>query len=103
VRLPRGVGHVQAGERPAVIVQHERHAPLLPTLLIIPFTSQLRTTRFPGTRIVHPDGKNGLQVPSDALGFQLTVLDRRHVLHRLGELDAFTLGEILLLYDEVTH
>ncbi len=35
--LPRG-GHAQAGRRPAIIVQADAHAALLPTVLLIPLT-----------------------------------------------------------------
>src|SRR5262249_48209414 len=70
VRMPAVPGHTQAGERSAIIVQDESFNLLLPTVLIVPFTSTQRTTRFPGTLLVQPDQQNGLIMPSVALVFQ---------------------------------
>ncbi len=92
--LPPVPGHTQTGERPAVIVQNEPFLTALPTALIVPFTSRRAAGRFPGTLLVSPDGRNGLQGPSVALVFQLYVLDKRHLLYQLGELDAVTLDQI---------
>ena len=97
VRLPSVPGHTQAGERPAVIVQNEPFLSSLPTVQIVPFTSQLAASRFPGTLLVQPDAQNGLTLPSVALAFQLSAQDKRNFLHRLGALDAGTLDQILAL------
>jgi mRNA interferase MazF len=87
VRLPTTGGHVQAGERPAVLIQNDLLGARLPTVLIVPFTSSLRIAQYPGAVLIKPDGQNGLTVPSVALVFQAQVLDRRDCLHRLGILD----------------
>src|SRR5204862_6035982 len=87
-RLPGGGGHAQAGERPAVIIQADSFNNTLPTTLVIPFTSNLRTARFPGTFTVQPDGQNGLSLPSVAMVFQTRVVDQRDCLDKLGELDS---------------
>ena len=39
VRLPPASGRTQSGDRPAIIVQNDRHA-ALPTVLIVPLTGQ---------------------------------------------------------------
>ncbi len=101
VRLPFTGGHVQAGLRPAVIVQHGHCTARLTTVLIVPFTSQLTATKYPGTLLVPPDGQNGLTVPSVALGFQLSALDQRDALQRLGVLDPQTLDQILAASDQL--
>jgi len=88
VDIPFTPGHGQAGERPAVIVQDDPFIATLPTVLIVPFTGSRSATRFPGTVLVHPDGQNGLTVPSVALVFQMRALDR------LGELTPTQLDEI---------
>ena len=95
VRFPSVPGRTQAGERPAVIVHNEPSLTSLPTVLVVPFTSQLAAARFAGTLIIQPDGVNGLSLPSVALAFQLGAQDKRNVLHRLGELDPGTLDAIL--------
>jgi mRNA-degrading endonuclease toxin of MazEF toxin-antitoxin module len=56
VDIPFAPGHMQAGERPAVIVQDDRFIVTLPTVLIVPFTGSRGATRFPGTVPVQPDG-----------------------------------------------
>ncbi len=90
VRLPFVPGHTQAGIRPAVIVQEDQATTSLPTVLIVPFTGTQATLRFPGTLAVQPDGQNGLTVPSVALVFQLTAIDKANCLQPLGVLDPAT-------------
>ena len=102
VRMPAVPGHTQAGERPAIIVQDATFNASLPTVLIVPFTSTQRTTRFPGTLLVQPDQQNGLTIPSVALVFQLSALDRQNCLVHLGELDPATLDQIFDLLDQLT-
>jgi len=52
--------------------------------------------------VIQPDGTNGLTVPSVALVFQLTAVDRRDCLQLPGVLDAQTLSQILDLLDRLT-
>ncbi len=102
VDIPFAPGHAQAGVRPAVIVQDDAFLGILPTVLIVPFTSSPRATRFPGTVLVQPDGQNGLSVPSIALVFQTRVLDQRYCLQRLGLLDPTTLDQVFAELDKLT-
>jgi mRNA interferase MazF len=103
VRIPFAPGHAQAGERPALIVQHDSHIATLPTVLIVPFTGTLAATRFPATLLIQPDGQNGLTAPSVALAFQLRALDKGSFLSRLGTVDANTLIQVLDLIDQLTR
>ena len=102
VRLPAVPGHTQAGTRPAVIVQEDQSTALLPTVLVIPFTGTLAALRFPGTLRVAPDAQNGLTVPSVALVFQLTTIDKTSCLQRLGVLDPATLDQNYTELDKLT-
>lgn len=102
VQLPSVPGHTQAGIRPAVIVQEDRATASLPTVLIVPFTSTKATTRFPGTVLIQPDPQNGLTMPSVALVFQLTAIDRSNCLQLLGMLDPMTLDQIFAELDKLT-
>jgi mRNA interferase MazF len=102
VRLPLGTGHTQAGERPAVIVQDDLFNASLPTVLIVPFTSAQAATRFAGTLVVQPDGQNGLTTPSVALVFQLSAVDKRGCVKRLGVLDPSTLDLVFAALDQLT-
>ena len=92
----------QAGIRPAVILQEDQATAALPTVLIVPFTSSQATLRFPGTLSVQPDGQNGLTVPSVALVFQLTTIDKANCLQALGVLDPVTLDQIFAELDKLT-
>jgi mRNA interferase MazF len=102
VSLPSVPGHTQAGRRPAIIIQDDQYSASLPTLLVVPFTGTLAAARFPGTLLVQPDIQNGLAVPSVALIFQLTALDRRNCLQRMGALDTATLDQVFALLDKLT-
>ena len=82
VELPARGGHAQAGRRPAIIAQ----APAaLPTVMIVPLTSQLDALRFPGTVLVEASQQNGLRYNSAALVFQLTAVDKRYISEQLGK------------------
>ena len=102
VDLPKLPGHVQAGIRPAVVVQDNQVGGSLPTTLLVPFTSRLTTTRFAGTLVVKPDGVNGLTVPSVALAFRLRAVDRNNFIQPMGVLDARTLDQILDLIERLS-
>jgi mRNA interferase MazF len=101
VHFPFGAGQAQAGNRPAVVIQNDRALAVLPTALIVPFTSRARTLRFPGTVLIGPDGRNGLTAPSVSLTFQTTVLDRRFFINRLGELDPHDLDQVVAALEQI--
>jgi mRNA interferase MazF len=84
--LPDRKGTEQRGRRPVVIWQ-DTDAFSLPTALIIPFTTQRDTLRFPGTVLIQPSAANGLSAPSVALVFQLGASDTRRVRERIGHLE----------------
>jgi mRNA interferase MazF len=83
-------------------VQEDQATVSLPTVLVVPFTGTQAATRFPGTVAVQPDAQNGLTVPSVALVFQLTAIDRRNCLQPLGVLDPVTLDQIFAALDKLT-
>jgi mRNA-degrading endonuclease toxin of MazEF toxin-antitoxin module len=91
VEMPARGGHAQAGRRPAIIIQQ---TDTLPTVLLIPLTSQQDALRFAGTVLVEPDGRNGLRQPSVALVFQLTAVDKKFINARLGMVSTTILKEI---------
>lgn len=101
-RLPFGGGHTQAGERPAIIIQDDAFTASLPTVLIVPLTGTQAASRFAGTLLVQPDNENGLTTPSVALVFQLSALDKRNLLRRIGTLDQNTVDQVFALLDPLT-
>ncbi len=103
VVLPGGAGHVQAGRRPAIVVQGALATGRLPTVLLVPLTTQLDALRFPGTVLIEPDGTNGLRRASVALVFQLSALDQRFVGHEMGVVAGETMDAIWAAFDELTE
>src|SRR5262245_8786515 len=101
VDFPAGAGRAQAGRRPAIVVQGSTASGKLPTVLVIPFTSQQDALRFPGTVLIEPDNRNGLRQPSVALVFQLTVLDKRFLAAKLGSISKTNLHSLWDALDEV--
>ena len=91
-RLDMGVtdGHEQAGIRPAVII-----ADVVGTVVtIIPCTSNLDALRFPFTVRINPDSKNGLNMDSIAITFQLRAIDKKRLKNKIGILESKELKEI---------
>lgn len=69
---------------------------------MVPLTTQLDALRFPGTVLVDADRSNGLRRPSVALVFQLTVVDRRFLGSRMGQVSGAVLGSIWDALDRLT-
>ena len=92
----------QAGRRPAIVAQDAAATSRLPTILLIPMTTQLAALRFPGTVPVDADAENGLQRASVALVFQRTVLDQRLIQSRLGRISDAVLQAVWAALDELT-
>jgi mRNA interferase MazF len=80
-----GVGREQTGRRPAIAVQDELAD--LPTVLVLPLTSQLEALRFPFTLPIEPSVANGLSMRSVVLLFQMQVIDKRRVVRVIGKLE----------------
>ncbi|MEP7337506.1 MAG: type II toxin-antitoxin system PemK/MazF family toxin [Acidobacteriota bacterium] len=99
IEFPARGGHAQAGRRPAIIAQQTS---TLPTVLVIPLTSQQDALRFPGTVLVEANKENGLRHDSVALVFQLTVVDKRHIADRLGQASAQVMDQIWDALDSLT-
>ncbi len=98
VEIPSSEGHEQAGARPAVIVQARQFENQLPTVLIVPLTSQLMAQSFPGTFVIQPDLQNGLTMISVALVFQLRAIDKRRLKRQIGQLSN---SDLALLHPRV--
>ena len=85
--FPSGGGRVQAGRRPSVVLQNDEASARLPTVLLVPMTSQLDALRFPGTVAIDRSPENGLRKTSVAMLFQLKATDIRDVDTTLGHLN----------------
>jgi mRNA interferase MazF len=102
VELVSKGGHAQKGRRPAVILQSQKVSTRIPTVLVVPLTSQIDALRFPGTVLVEADGNNGLRRVSVALVFQLTAIDQRYLRDRLGKVSQTVVNEIFSALEELT-
>ena len=101
IQMPGSGGHAQAGRRPAIIMQSET-AQNLPTILIIPLTTQLNAVRFPGTVLIEATAQNGLKQNSVALTFQMMAIDRTFVERPLGEIENGVLAALWQAFDLIT-
>jgi mRNA-degrading endonuclease toxin of MazEF toxin-antitoxin module len=94
VELPDRGGREQSGKRPAIIWQDTTAFPQLPTVLVIPLSSQQSALRFGGTMLLQPTPINGLSVPLVALIFQLGACEIRRIGQRIGKMSAEELVSI---------
>lgn len=88
VEIPASGGHEQQGARPAIVVQTSENIDRVPTVLIVPFTTQIKAANFPFTFVVEPDPANNLTSTSVALVFQLRAIDKKRLKSKLGSLNA---------------
>ncbi len=99
VEFPARGGRAQSGRRPAIGVQKDK---TLPTVLLIPLTTQQDALRFSGTILVEPDANNYLRQPSVALVFQLTAVDKNFIKDKLGTISDDKMNEVWTAFDELT-
>lgn len=91
---PGGAGHEQTGSRPALVVHSDATSPSLSVIMVVPFTSKLRTHAFPHTILVDPTPQNGLTSRSVLLVFQLRAIDKRRVQNTIGRLEGALMAQV---------
>lgn len=99
VDLPRPSGkpgREQFGIRPAIVVQDDATFSFLPTVLVVPVTSNLAALNFAGCFQISPTTKNGLTAESVALTHQVRAIDRTRIQDVIGALS----GEDMTSVDE---
>ena len=84
-------GHEQQGVRPAIMVQTSENIEKVPTVLIVPFTTQIKAANFPFTFVVEPDSNNNLTSTSVALVFQLRAIDKKRMKSKIGSLNPYNM------------
>lgn len=84
--------HEQAGRGPAVIFQTDDLLPLS-TVVVIPFTTQIRRAGVANTVWI-PARDAGQNQDSVALCHQIRALDRRNLIHKIGELAPERVSEL---------
>lgn len=89
VNLPRPIGapgHEQFGQRPAIIIQDAEPTATLSTVVVVPITGTLESTRFWGAFLIHPTRMNGLDRKSVVLTQQVGPVDKRRIARKIGKL-----------------
>jgi mRNA interferase MazF len=86
-------GSEQAGRRPVLIFEDDRLIPATLTVVVVPFTTNLKMQNLP-TCVFVPAGEGGLRVDSVAIGHQIRALDKRSLLAQWGTLPLARLAEV---------
>lgn len=84
VDLPGSGGRSQFGRRPAMVIQDDKYAGNLPTVIVVPLTSTQKALRFAGTTAIVATAESGLKNDSVALVFQCLAIDRNQIGQRIG-------------------
>lgn len=79
------VGVEQAGVRPVLVVQNDEANARIPTVTVVPITSNLRAARFMFA-VLLPAIESGLPKDSVALVFQIRTLDKSRLIRKAGHL-----------------
>ena len=86
-------GTEQAGKRPVLIFQNDGLTKFTSTVVVIPFTTNIRMSRLPSCVLV-PKREGGLHQDSVALCHQIRALDKSRLKSFWGKLPISRLNEI---------
>lgn len=81
LELPKGKGHEQKGERPALILARANGM-----LLVVPLTSNVGCAKFSFTELIEQTPENGLSTDSIALVYQLSSQDETRLKRKIGSI-----------------
>lgn len=82
-----GEGHIQRGNRPAIVISNSKACEVSPTLIVVPLTS--RTKKPLPTHVkLEPNSTNGLNCISTFLGEQVVTINRTAIKKVIGILDS---------------
>jgi len=87
------VGVEQAGTRPVLVVQCDAANERIPSVTIVPLTSNLRAGRFMFTVVVS-SSESGLSRDSVILVFHVRTIDKRRLVRKIGHLGSATLSKV---------
>ncbi|MBI4689489.1 MAG: type II toxin-antitoxin system PemK/MazF family toxin [Nitrospirae bacterium] len=91
--LDPAVGSEQSGTRPILVFQNVELTKFTRTIVIIPFTTNLKRSQLPACVFV-PRGEGGLDNDCVAICYQIRVLDKSRLIRYLGTLSDKVLSEI---------
>ena len=87
------IGAEQAGVRPVLIVQNNQANKFIPTVTVVPLTSNLRASRFLFTVLI-PSAQSGLPQDSVALVFQVRTIDRSRLNRKAGHIEQESIAAV---------
>ncbi len=87
--LPQQLGKEVLGKRPVLIM-----ADTIKLAIVIPLTSNLNVLKYENTIKIAPSKINCLTRESIASLFQIRSLDRKRIIHKIGNLEGFYMKEI---------
>jgi mRNA interferase MazF len=87
------IGHEQAGTRPVLVVQCDLANDRIPTVTVVPLTSNRRAGRFLFTVPV-PSAESGLPADSVVLVFHVRTLDKARLVRQMGHLEVPTMAKV---------
>jgi len=90
VEFQKSIGHEQSGFRPVIIMSDT----VAGMVTVVPLTSNAESTRFPHTLTINAGPSNGLKVNSVALTFQITAVDQRRLMRKIGRMDGNMLKKV---------
>lgn len=85
VRLGEGVGSIQGGVRPCVVVSNNLNNKYSPTLTVVPVSTQIHKAKLP-THVTISAGANGLKEESFIMAEQITITNKSSLCGRIGQL-----------------
>ncbi|MBN1138761.1 MAG: type II toxin-antitoxin system PemK/MazF family toxin [Anaerolineae bacterium] len=87
------VGVEQSGTRPVLVVQCDLANERIPTVTVVPLTSNMRTARFLFTVVV-TTAESGLSADSVILVFHVRTLDKERLIRKMGHLQFETMAKV---------
>lgn len=88
----RGKGDYDGKPRPAIVLQHQRHA--LNSVIVCPLTSTPTDMEVPYRIRIEPDRRNGLKRTSWAMVDKIAAVSRERISGKFGMADPGTLEHI---------
>ena len=80
-------GSLQSGRRPVLIVSNDKNNRYSSVLNVIPMTTKMNKRNLPCHVEIHDYEKFGLNAPSTIMVEQLTVVDKKSLMFRVGKIN----------------
>jgi len=92
-------GSEQSGFRPIVIISGNMLNTYLNVVIACPLSSKIKN--YKGNIVLHPDTKNGLEMPSEVMIFHLRSISKERLVKKIGEITEDELNELKEGLDDI--